>query len=109
MAGPGPAPGPEVLWRVRHVEDRPLQEEDWADFEDAAQEGFDGWQSGLNVMVRCSAGFDRSGLVACLMMISAGMEPVRAVERMRSIRSPYVLCNPDYLEAVLSRGGTSQR
>jgi predicted protein tyrosine phosphatase len=57
-----------------------------------------------NVLIRCVGGLNRSGLVAALVLVASVIEPVEAVAMVRRARSPYALCNPTFVEHVLSYG-----
>lgn len=62
------------------------------------------WQSGQRVLVRCQAGWNRSGLVMALVLILGGVAPEEAVALMRDRRSESVLCNRSFERWVLERG-----
>ena len=66
----------------------------------------DEWKSGKKVLVRCQAGWNRSGIITALALIKDGYKPKDAIDLIRARRSPHALCNADfvrYLEDV-SRG-----
>ena len=52
-------------------------------------------------LVHCQAGLNRSGLVAGLALVMAGLGPGTAIDWLRYHRSPAVLCNPVF-ESFLS-------
>ncbi len=54
------------------------------------------WRAGDRVLVRCQAGVNRSGLVAALILMLDGYQPVEAIELLRSRRSPVVLANAHF-------------
>jgi hypothetical protein len=56
-------------------------------------------------LVHCQAGLNRSGLLAGLALVRAGMEPAAAIALLRKSRSPAVLCNKVFEEWLLSQGG----
>jgi len=64
---------------------------------------YDRWTRGDTVLVRCQAGWNRSGLVMALALIRAGMSPSDAVKTLREIRSPHALLNPDFEAYVLQQ------
>jgi hypothetical protein len=45
------------------------------------------------ILVRCQAGYNRSGLVVGLVLLRLGYDPVSAVELIREKRGPHALCN----------------
>jgi hypothetical protein len=47
-------------------------------------------------LVHCQAGLNRSGLLAGLSLVIAGMVPAEAIRLLRSNRSPAVLCNKKF-------------
>lgn len=59
---------------------------------------------GGKVLVRCMAGINRSALVAALAMVKMGWLPDEAIERIRSVRSPYCLCNDSFVAYIRSKG-----
>jgi Dual specificity phosphatase, catalytic domain len=58
---------------------------------------------GRKVLVHCSAGLNRSGLIVALALVALGYEPPEAMARMRRLRSEWVLCNDNFEEFVLDR------
>jgi Dual specificity phosphatase, catalytic domain len=58
---------------------------------------------GRKVLVHCSAGLNRSGLIVALALVALGYEPREAMARMRRLRSEWVLCNDNFEEFVLDR------
>ncbi|HVT64344.1 MAG TPA: hypothetical protein VHD81_04260 [Mycobacteriales bacterium] len=68
----------------------------------AANWAFDRWQRGDRVLIRCQAGLNRSGLVMALVLIRAGFEPSRAIQRIRARRSRYALCNDEFADWLLA-------
>lgn len=69
---------------------------DWAHME---------WKAGKKVLIRCQAGWNRSGLVMALVLIKDGFGPKEAIDLIRAQRNPNALCNTDfvrYLEGMAS-------
>jgi len=56
---------------------------------------------GKKVLVRCQAGYNRSGLVVALTLRMAyGMSADEAIDLIRTKRSPHALCNLDFVEYI---------
>jgi len=51
------------------------------------------WKSGKRVLIRCQAGWNRSGLVMALVLMREGYSAGDAVKLIREKRSSYALCN----------------
>jgi protein-tyrosine phosphatase len=49
--------------------------------------------AGRRVLVRCQAGWNRSGLVTCLVLIRAGFTPDEAIHLIRRARGGYAMSN----------------
>lgn len=62
------------------------------------------WQRGQRVLIRCQAGWNRSGLITALVLMLHGFEPEIAVSAIQIRRSPYALNNKSF-EAWLSDQG----
>ena len=62
------------------------------------------WKSGKRVLIRCQAGWNRSGLVMALVLIKHGLNPRDAISLIREKRSPHALCNQDFVN-FLERSG----
>lgn len=60
-------------------------------------------------LVHCQAGLNRSGLLAGLSLIRAGMEPATAISLLRESRSPAVLCNKTFEQWLLKQGENNVR
>lgn len=57
---------------------------------------YDSWKAGEQVLIRCQAGLNRSGLVMALVLIKEGYEPAEAIALIRDKRSGWALCNRQY-------------
>jgi hypothetical protein len=55
-------------------------------------------------LVHCQAGLNRSGLLAGLSLVRAGMSPADAIALLRKSRSPAVLCNQVFEQWLLETG-----
>ena len=51
------------------------------------------WKAGKRVLIRCQAGWNRSGLVMALTLIKEGYEPQAAIDLIRERRVPEALSN----------------
>jgi hypothetical protein len=91
-----PACNAHLQWTL--YDDADIDEERvWA----AASDVVDAVQDGQSVLVRCYTGQNRSGLVVALAMAHLyGMTGDEAIERLRALRSPTVLCNPTFEQYV---------
>lgn len=62
------------------------------------------WQSGDQVLIRCQAGLNRSGLVTALVLLLEGYDAASAVSLVRERRSSWALCNHHFVEWLLCDG-----
>lgn len=91
--------------------DSVLSEKDIPEIHSIADWVYEEWKSGKKVLVRCQAGWNRSGLVTALALLKDGYKPIEAISLIRERRSPSALCNADfvnYLESLTSRLTTSK-
>jgi protein-tyrosine phosphatase len=56
--------------------------------------------AGQKVLVRCQAGYNRSGLVVGLAMIGLGYTPAEAINLIREKRSPHALFNQSFVQML---------
>ena len=61
------------------------------------------WRAGEQVLIRCQAGVNRSGLVMALVLMLEGYSADEAIARIRDCRSPFVLSNQDFEEWLRTR------
>lgn len=54
------------------------------------------WKRGKRVLIRCQAGWNRSGLVMALVLMRDGYTAGEAIDLIREKRSPHALCNEDF-------------
>jgi hypothetical protein len=74
---------------VEHFDtDRLLRASKWA---------FDRWNAGEQVLIRCQAGLNRSGLVTALTLMHAGYQPADAIKQIRQQRSEMALFNNHFV------------
>ena len=53
--------------------------------------------AGKRVLVHCSAGLNRSGVVSARALMFMGVPVAEAIAKVRSARGPYALSNPDFV------------
>jgi protein-tyrosine phosphatase len=56
--------------------------------------------AGRRVLVRCSGGLNRSGLVVASALVGMGHEPDEAIAMVRAARGPWALTNPAFVTHV---------
>jgi protein-tyrosine phosphatase len=61
-------------------------------------------RDGDTVLVHCQAGLNRSGLLAAATLVKLGFLPAEAIARLRSARSPLVLCNEAFENWIAGLG-----
>jgi len=61
------------------------------------------WRRGRKTLVRCQAGWNRSGLVTALVLIRDGMPADEAIDLIRRRRSASALCNPSFERFLLAQ------
>ena len=61
------------------------------------------WKSGKRVLVRCQAGWNRSGLVTALIMMRDGFSARMAIDTIREKRSRSALCNKHFERFLLAQ------
>ena len=84
--------------------DSELSSQDIPEIRNIADWAFEQWISGKKVLIRCQAGWNRSGLVMALVLIKHGLSPKEAIRLIREKRSPHALCNQDFVN-FLERSG----
>jgi len=77
--------------------DSALSEKDIPEIHDIADWAHREWKSGKKVLIRCQAGWNRSGLITALVLIRQGYKPEDAITLIRTRRSPHALCNEDFV------------
>jgi hypothetical protein len=63
---------------------------------------FERWDNGEQVLIRCQAGLNRSGLVTALTMMHARFEPTDAIRQIRTQRSEMALFNNHYVTWLIA-------
>jgi hypothetical protein len=91
-----------VDWHVRELRfgmwDSNLSDVDFADIFDIVEMAHNDWLKGKKVLIRCQAGWNRSGLITALVLIREGYSAAEAIRLIRKQRSEFALCNPDFVE-----------
>lgn len=99
-----------VDWYVKEVRlgffDHSEVDIDKHDLAHAVRIAYRDWKRGKRVLIRCQAGWNRSGLVMALTLLMAGYTPDKAITMLREKRSPYALCN-HYFEKWIRTHGES--
>jgi protein-tyrosine phosphatase len=86
-----------VDWFVREVRygfwDSDVSHIDSEDLFDLVRVAHSDWKRGKRVLIRCQAGWNRSGLIMALVLMREGWRAGHAIDVLRRKRSPNVLCN----------------
>jgi protein-tyrosine phosphatase len=61
------------------------------------------WKRGKKVLIRCQAGWNRSGLITALVLIRDGMDARKAIDLIRSTRSDQALCNKSFEKFLIEQ------
>lgn len=102
---PGHGPGPRIEHVVAEIPDSPLIGDQILTVQQLARTAAQAVRDGRSVLVRCNAGYNRSGLVVAQTLIELGHKAPEAVETVRQKRSPFALNNQlfvDYLTTGLA-------
>ncbi|KQP62903.1 hypothetical protein ASF47_17985 [Nocardioides sp. Leaf285] len=94
----GHEPAPGVEHHTHTMVDGPLDPADHARLDTLAETTRQRVEQGQDVMVRCQAGMNRSGLVAGMAMIKMGWRTDDVLARMRAARGPWVLFNTAFVD-----------
>jgi hypothetical protein len=65
---------------------------------DTARWAYNEWAEGKRVLIRCQAGWNRSGLITALVLMLDGIPANEAIDLIRKQRSEHALCNPDFVK-----------
>jgi Dual specificity phosphatase, catalytic domain len=97
-----------VDWYVKEVRlgffDHSEVDLDEHDLAHAARAAYRDWSRGKRVLVRCQAGWNRSGLITALVLLLDGKTPDEAIKLLRERRSPNALCNQDFVRWLHENG-----
>jgi protein tyrosine phosphatase len=61
------------------------------------------WKRGKRVLIRCQAGWNRSGLITALVLIREGMGAREAIDLIRKTRSEWALCNKSFEKFLIEQ------
>jgi hypothetical protein len=93
--GYGPADGVEHI--VHTIRDGEISPQDLARVRELGDHAAMRVVEGFKVLVRCQAGYNRSGFVAGFALTTLGYTADEAIDRIRARRSPYALCNEHFV------------
>jgi hypothetical protein len=95
-----------VDWFVKEIRygvwDSNMKDFKPADLFDMVKLAHTDWQQGKKVLIRCQAGWNRSGLITALVLMREGMPAQKAINLIREKRSAWALCNKDFVAWLLS-------
>ena len=74
---------------------------DMARVVEAARWAYQRWSSGQQVLIRCQAGLNRSGLLTALVLMLAGWDAADAIRLIRAKRGQIALFNDDFVDWLL--------
>lgn len=69
---------------------------------EAARWAYQRWSSGQQVLIRCQAGLNRSGLLTALVLMLAGWDATDAIRLIRARRAEVALFNDDFVDWLLT-------
>lgn len=82
------------------IADAELNEESKPEIRQLAEWLHSEWKLGKRVAAKCQAGWNRSGLIAALVLLKEGYSAEDAINLIRSKRSPYALSNPHFVNFI---------
>jgi protein-tyrosine phosphatase len=80
-----------------------LEEETWSRIQSAVDEVVDRWRNGQKVLIRCQAGYNRSGMIMALVLMRLGENAEDAIKRIRLRRGKHALVNKVFEDYVRQR------
>lgn len=96
-----------VDWYVKEIRlgfyDHDKVDIDSQDLEQVVSAVHQDWQSGKRVLIRCQAGWNRSGLIMGLVLIRSGIPAQQAIDLIRERRSGSALCNRTFEQFLLEQ------
>ena len=97
-----------VDWYVKEVRlgffDHSEVDLDHHDLAQAVLAAHQDWMRGKRVLIRCQAGWNRSGLISAVVLMLNGESVEDSIALLRDKRSPYALCNPDFVDWLHAEG-----
>ena len=91
----------EYRWHIFDDPDVPFECETES-MQDVVRWAHRRWLGGKNVLIRCQAGLNRSGLVMALVLVREGLEPQDAIDKVRRMRSHRALFNQEFVSYILN-------
>lgn len=82
------------------IADAELDEESKPEIRQLAQWLHSEWKMGKRAAAKCQAGWNRSGLIAALVLLHEGFSSDEAIALIRERRSPNALCNPHFVRYI---------
>lgn len=86
-----------VDWFVKEIRygvyDSDMKDFDPEDMYEIVRMTHRAWKRGEQTLIRCQAGWNRSGLITALVLIREGMDAQAAIDLIREKRSRHALCN----------------
>jgi protein-tyrosine phosphatase len=82
------------------IADAELNEDSKPEIRQLATWLFSEWKSGKRVAAKCQAGWNRSGLIAALVLLQDGFTADEAISLIRERRSPNALCNQHFVNYI---------
>ena len=97
-----------VGWAISELrygfEDGPINRAEIPRILEVADWAFEKWQKGGNVLIRCAAGANRSGLITGIVLMKDGKSASQAIDLIRSKRS-FALSNSSFVRFLHEIGG----
>lgn len=94
-------------WHVRELRhgiyDSDMNDFDFSELFELVRSAHMDWQKGKKVLIRCQAGWNRSGLIMALVLLRDGMPARQAIDLIRETRSPHALCNKTFVQFLLTQ------
>lgn len=89
-------------WFVKELRygiyDAEMQTVDLDDLFATARFAYNEWANGKRLLIRCQAGWNRSGLITALVLMLDGIPAAEAIELIRKKRSENALCNKHFVD-----------
>jgi len=101
FGSPQTSPGLDVQHYYHRIPDGPLDEQDLNEVYALSKVALAAIDRPSPVLIRCQAGLNRSSLCAGYVLMQMGFTPERAIKLIRDRRSPYALCNLDFVDYLM--------